>query len=220
VKSGADNEACNQHRIVWVQLKHDAQIKIDAAVLASESDPKKRKYGAASAIDVDDVVTEEVIKTGAKETQQDALLIAKNRREKCAAEGTNWKVTPVKPRDSFDKITTLFEQHFENERIQATRVTVAADHAQQMNTIQMLEHLTAMRTSAVTKHDYDFYDNQIMISQVQFNRMNSAFAGAGSARYAAGPGSGADTGGDLGLGGGGGVDSTGAGDGRFGRSGE
>ena len=28
LKSGANNEACNQRKIVWVQLKHDAQNKL------------------------------------------------------------------------------------------------------------------------------------------------------------------------------------------------
>jgi hypothetical protein len=66
LKSGAENEACNQHRTVWLQLRqvlsHEAQIKIDAADRADSPDPKKRKFGEKLAIEEDEVA---VIKTGA-----------------------------------------------------------------------------------------------------------------------------------------------------------
>ncbi len=52
---------------------------------------KSRKYGEDSAIDVEDDLADEVNQTGAKEAQQDVLLLVKNSRDKCSAEGTNWK---------------------------------------------------------------------------------------------------------------------------------
>ncbi len=62
VLKSCKNEACNQHRTEWLQLKRDAHIKIEAADRADSPDPKKRKFGESSAIEEGEV---EVIKTGA-----------------------------------------------------------------------------------------------------------------------------------------------------------
>ncbi len=114
-----------------------------------------------------------------KETQQDALLLVKGHLDKCTAEGSDWKVLPVKQRiEASDRITTIFEHQFETECMNTVRATAAAVHAQQMELLQKIVKLTQLHSAVVTQDKFNVYDTQIQMACAVFNSLNIAPAGA------------------------------------------
>lgn len=176
MKSGRDDMPSNLHKIAWVQLKHDAQIKIAAATQPEVSPPtakKARQFGPSAAVIEPEDDTDEVIKTGAKELQQDALLLVKAHREKCNSEGTNWKVSPNKQQpDAFDKLSVYMVQHIECERKAQQRIA-------EMDMISKIERLTVLRSAALDDTEFQFYQQQIVATRAQINRMTFESTGAG-----------------------------------------